>query len=289
MAAIPNPDPERRKVWPWWCDTCKTEFEEERFAKECTHGIPETNQVLVHGTIDTRTAFGDYEVLVFDKFGDKRRISFFPHQVVVLGRCGTCSATDNRKTVRICADCIRATSLEARRLERLKLSIQPHVPAALVAHYNDCDTCWWNPDTGYMEMCRAGEALWRAEVPSGPLPQTDAVGTRRSLEERTTDVAPTRDSSSTERVKGSPLYEKVYESLETFARDLNGGEYRHFIDHTMKPLVLGTIHRFEQDNYIPPPSSFIVTHDLEDAPDGAEVLIRYKRVGMAWEQIAVEG
>jgi hypothetical protein len=40
-------------------------------------------EVWIRGVIDGKpTAFGDYEVLVVDKFGDKRRISFFPHQIV---------------------------------------------------------------------------------------------------------------------------------------------------------------------------------------------------------------
>lgn len=42
------------------------------------------------------------------------------------------------------------------------------------------------------------------------------------------------------------------------------------------------------EEHIPPPRNFPVTDDLEDAPDGAEILIRYKRVGMSWEQVAVE-
>jgi len=37
-----------------------------------------------------------------------------------------------------------------------------------------------------------------------------------------------------------------------------------------------------------PPRSFHVSDDLEDAPDGAEVAIIYKRVGSSWEQIGVQ-
>lgn len=43
---------------------------------------------------------------------------------------------------------------------------------------------------------------------------------------------------------------------------------------------------FESQIYEKPPTSFPVTDDRLDAPDGAEISITYRRVGSSWEQVS---